>query len=112
MVAYNDGIGVTVPDEQEPVTGNTGSLLLAGESPYAGTVSFRIDNPQTNKPMAELALRYEDLDDADTSTVITYGANWYFDGHASKVQINYSKAESDDEARDMDILQVGLTVSI
>ena len=58
----------------------------------------------------ELALRYEDADNAINENTITFGANWYLQGHAAKWQFNYITLDSD--AGDTDHFQVGLTVSM
>ncbi len=58
----------------------------------------------------ELALRYEDADSAINENTITFGANWYLQGHAAKWQFNYITLDSD--VGDTDAFQVGLTVSM
>ena len=58
----------------------------------------------------ELALRYEDADNVINENTITFGANWYLQGHAAKWQFNYITLDSD--VGDTDHFQVGLTVSM
>ena len=58
----------------------------------------------------ELALRYEDADNVINENTITFGANWYLQGHAAKWQFNYITLDSD--VGDTDAFQVGLTVSM
>jgi len=60
----------------------------------------------------ELGLRYEDFDDAANTNWITVGANWYLQGHAAKWQVNFITADSDAAANELDMFQVGLTVSM
>lgn len=55
----------------------------------------------------EAAIRYEDLDDDDNTTVMTVGANWYLQGHAAKWQFNYIAGDSDLDALDTNLFQVG-----
>jgi hypothetical protein len=96
MVDYDQGIGLTVPAD-----------VVADATPWNVAVGVMAIPDQL-----EFGVRYEDLDDAEDSTVITIGANWYMQGHNAKWQANYSTADSDDVARDGDVIQVGLTVSI
>ena len=60
----------------------------------------------------EAAARYEDLDDEDSTSIITVGLNYYAVGHAAKWQVNYAMVDSDDDALDADILGIGLTVGV
>jgi hypothetical protein len=58
----------------------------------------------------EVALRYEDLDSATDTTVITAGVNYYMSGHDAKWQFNYST--TDDDTFDLDWFGLGLTASV
>jgi hypothetical protein len=60
----------------------------------------------------EVAARYEDLDDEDSTSVITVGLNYYAVGHDAKWQVNYAMVDSDDDALEADILGIGLTVGV
>lgn len=60
----------------------------------------------------EVAIRYEDWDDADDTTAITAGVNWYHNGHAAKWQLNYMSSDSDNTSNEIDAIAVGLTASI
>ena len=60
----------------------------------------------------EGAVRYEDLDDDDDSTVLTVGVNRYVEGHDAKWQLNYSMVDSDDDTIEADILALALVVTI
>lgn len=90
-----------------PATGAglTGSFIDA--TPFNVAASFAV-MPDT----VELAVRYEDFDDANDTTAITVGANWYLQGHAAKWQANYITTSSDVSATEFDLIQIGLTVSI
>lgn len=79
----------------------------ANNTPFNVAGSFVIMPDQL-----EAAIRYEDFDDADNTSWITVGANWYLQGHAAKWQLNYIKSDSDNAAFDTDHFQVGLTVSM
>lgn len=61
----------------------------------------------------EFGLRYEDLDDDENSTVFTFGANFYpAESQNTKFQLNFSSADSDDDFRKGDVVQLGMTVSV
>lgn len=96
FVDYDQGIGLAVPAD-----------IIADATPWNivfGVVAI--------PDQLEFGVRYEDLDDDEDTTVVTVGANWYMQGHAAKWQANYSTADSDDAARDGNVIQVGLCVSI
>lgn len=80
---------------------------VSDATPFNVAASFAVMPDQL-----ELAVRYEDFDDANDTTAITVGANWYLQGHAAKWQANYITTSSDVSANEFDIIQVGLTVSI
>jgi len=60
----------------------------------------------------EAAARYEDLDDDANTEIITLGVNYYAMGHDAKWSVNYAMANSDDDALDVNILGIGLTVGV
>jgi hypothetical protein len=60
----------------------------------------------------EGALRYEDLDTATNTTIITAGVNYYLSGHDAKLQANYGMLSDDAPGADTDIFAIGLTASI
>jgi hypothetical protein len=101
MVDFDQGIGLVVPDQ------GGGTETIADASPWNVSVGIVAMPDQL-----EFGVRYEDLDDDEDTTVVTVGANWYMQGHAAKWQADFSTADSDDTARDGDVIQVGLTVSI
>lgn len=104
-VEYNDAFGIEVP-------GSAGTLteILVGNRPFSVMASYLIVDGKT--PIVELGIRFEDLDDDDKSTIQTIGANWYISGHDAKVQLNFSSADSDEIARQMDVVQIGLSISL
>jgi len=97
MVDYGDGVaGAPLPVGAELAT-----------TPWDGTVSFMV-SPDT----WELAARWDDFDDSNDTTMITLGLNRYLEGHNAKWQINYSTIDSDMTANEIDMIQLGLTVSV
>lgn len=63
-------------------------------------------------PQYEGAVRYEDLDDVDNTTVITLGVNRYVKGHDIKWGIEYATVMSDIDALEIDTIALGLNVTI
>ena len=53
----------------------------------------------------ELGIRYQDLDDTNSTDVMDIGANYYVDGHAMKYIINWTSVGSD--AGDTDLIRIG-----
>ena len=57
----------------------------------------------------ELGVRFQDMDDADDTTVTEVGINHYIDGHNLKYAIGYRSIGSDNAGLEADIIQVQLT---
>jgi hypothetical protein len=81
------------------------SYTDGGPSPYSATVGYCI--PDTD---FELAVRYEDLDDDAETTLLTFGANMYMEGHNGKWQLNFLDVSSDDAGVEGSAILLGLTV--
>ena len=60
-----------------------------GSTPYDVTVSYLINEEY------EAALRYEDLDNALDTTVLSVGVNWYQSGHNAKWHFGYADISND-----------------
>ncbi len=60
----------------------------------------------------EAAARFEDVDDTDSTEVLTLGVNYYMQGHAAKWQFNYIDISSDTTANEGDAFVLGLTASV
>jgi hypothetical protein len=60
----------------------------------------------------EAAVRWEDLDDDNDTSLLTFGVNYYAVGHDAKWQFNYVTSSSDDSDLEADIFGVGLTVGV
>lgn len=104
-VDYNGQFGLEVPNGV-----GTFTEVVSDSQPFSATFSYRFDDAA--RPVAEIAVRFEDLDDDEKSTIQTWGLNWFVKEHTAKVQLNYSVADSDDEARNMDVAAIGLTISL
>lgn len=91
-------------DQDKDIYGVTGT---SDNTPWDIALGWMISPDQW-----EIAVRYEDFDDDDNSTAITGGLNWYQSGHAAKWQLNYSTIASDWTEIEVDVLQIGLCVSI
>jgi hypothetical protein len=59
----------------------------------------------------EAAVRYQDADDADNSTIMTLGVNYYISGHDIKWTAQYDTIDSDDASLEQDAISLGLGVS-
>lgn len=96
IVDYDDGFGFLLP---------AGAVI--GESPWNLAVGYMFAPDQW-----EAAVRWEDMADANDTSALTVGVNYYQAGHAAKWQLNYSSVTSDAAANEIDLIQVGLVVSI
>ena len=102
MVDHDQDIGFALPANSVTVSSNT-----ADASPWMIAGGFMFVPNQW-----EAGVRYEDFDDDEDTTAITLGVNWYQAGHAAKVQFNYSMVDSDANANEIDMYQIGLVASI
>ncbi|MEX1025750.1 MAG: porin [Planctomycetota bacterium] len=79
--------------------------FLAGDStPFALTGSFMLNEE------FEVALRFQDVDDADDRRLLTAGVNWFQSGHNAKWQANITDVSADTDANEGTFLQVGLVL--
>jgi hypothetical protein len=124
----NATIGVFVADEgavdDGMAFGADARMTMGAFSGGFEIVSFDDNSPgfQDSTPWAvnlgymvvpdewELGVRWEDLDDAAGTTVLTAGANWYLNGHNTKWQFNVLRFDDDND--DGLAFQVGLTIGL
>ena len=59
----------------------------------------------------ELGIRYQDLDDTNSTDVMDIGANYYVDGHAMKYIFNWTSVGSDSAAGDSDLIRLGFNAA-
>ncbi len=76
-------------------------------TPWSAAVSYMLSPEEW-----EVALRYEDLDDASNTNVLTLGANYYMTGHNAKWQLNVITVDSDSNALDGTLFGLGLTLGL
>jgi hypothetical protein len=60
----------------------------------------------------EGAVRYQDFDDADNTTMLSIGVNRYVKGHDIKWHLSWSTIDSDDSANEADLITLGLAASM
>jgi hypothetical protein len=73
-------------------------------NPYSLTASAMVVPDRV-----ELALRFDDFEDNLGRELLTAGANYYFEGHAAKLQLNFTHLDS--LGGDEQILALGATVA-
>ena len=76
-------------------------------TPFSVTASYMVSPDEY-----EIAVRFEDLDDGNDTTIITGGVNRYVTGHDAKWGINYTTTQSDVSSLEIDVISVGLTLSV
>jgi len=59
----------------------------------------------------ELGVRFQDMDDADDTSIMEIGVNRYLDGHNLKYSIGYRSISADTAANESDLIQVQLQVN-
>lgn len=98
IVDFDDGpFGVT-----DPVLGvNT----VDDTTPWNATISYMFTD------MWEAALRYEDADDTDDSTAISFSINHYVQGHDIKWTGEFRTVDTDNAIDDFDVFGLGVSLS-
>jgi len=106
FVSYGDGGAGSNLDTNDPhvlaaALNPTGNLADASVWSLMGTFALN--------ESWELGLRYQDLDDAASTDLIDFGANYYVDGHAMKYIINWTSVGSDNG--DTDLIRIGVNAA-
>jgi hypothetical protein len=82
------------------------ALTTADSSPWDITGSYLFSD------MWEGVVRYEDADDADNSNQMTFGVNYFVSGHDIKWTAEYIAFTSDNAIGDVNVIALGLAVSM
>ncbi len=85
------------------IPGYAGAVLEGDNTPWSLMGTFALNESW------ELGLRYQDLDDTNSTDIIDFGANYYVDGHAMKYIINWTSVGSD--LGDGDLIRVGFNTA-
>jgi hypothetical protein len=83
---------------------NTFIPLDGDTTPWNFTLGYLLNNDW------EVALRHEDTDNADDTSITSLGANYYMSGHTAKAQAQISSFDSDDTFQDGTIVKIGLSI--
>jgi hypothetical protein len=108
----NAGVGETAIGLEVGLT--MSGFSLAGEMvdfDEAGNTPWDITGSYLFTQNWEAAVRYQDADDADNSTIMTLGVNYYISGHDIKWTAQYDTIDSDDASLEQDAISLGLGVS-
>jgi len=133
-------VALAYADDQDPLTGGTSvsaDAVVTGKRMYfhAEVIDYDkdfmgLDKVLVTVPLAntttlaltasylvaedmEVAVRHEDWDDADNSTRLTLGFNFYqVLQHRAKWSINYTDLTSDDPALEAQVFSAGLTLNL
>lgn len=101
-VSHDDGFtGIT-----SGVASKVDAAGFADDTPWDVTLAWMLTEQW------ELAAEYEDNDDPGSTTTVRGGVNYYVHGHAAKWQLNYATTSSDSPALEVDLVTLGLLVSI
>ena len=81
--------------------------VVGDTTPFSVTASYMVSPDEY-----EIAVRFEDADDSADTSRITLGVNRYITGHDAKWGINYTTTDSDSAILEVDVVSVGLTLSV
>jgi hypothetical protein len=90
----------------EIVDYDTGGFI-PDSTPFSAQVGFMFVPDQW-----EAAIRYQSLDTATDTTILTLGINYYMSGHDAKWQLNYEDVSDDVGTSEFDWFGIGLTASV
>lgn len=109
LVSFGDGFSGAGAD-QEGSTFNRVFMAvnLADATPFSLMGTFMLSEGTADYGAWELGARFQDLDDADSTSVIDIGANYYVNGHDLKYILNWTNVSSDVDANEFDLIQVGV----
>ena len=86
------------------------AAIEGDNSPWSIMATFALNE------QVEVGLRYQDLDDAESTDVIDLGLNYYIDGHAMKYIFNWTSVGQDFGggsfgAGDTDLIRIGVNAA-
>jgi phosphate-selective porin len=85
---------------------DTPTFVGADSTPWDITGSYLFSD------MWEGVVRYEDLDDVDSTNVMTIGVNYFVSGHDIKWTVEYLDTTSDVAANEFSVVSLGVAVSM
>ncbi len=110
MVSRDDsGVGSNFDTNESHIMLTRGEYTAAAvegdNSPWSLMGTFALNESW------ELGIRYQDLDDTNSTDVMDIGANYYVDGHAMKYIFNWTSVGSDSAAGDTDLIRLGFNAA-
>lgn len=109
IVSFGDGFSGSNRDQEGGMFNQgTGGMSLADSTPFSIMGTFMLSEGTADYGAWELGARFQDLDNADNTTVIDIGANYYVNGHDLKYILNWTNVSSDTAAAEFDLIQVGV----
>jgi hypothetical protein len=102
VLSIDDGIAATT--DEDFLAGPAFVVFDADSTPWDATASYLVNEE------IEVGARYESVDNDDDTSLITVGVNWYQSGHNAKWQASVVDIDSDTDAFEGTIWQVGVVV--
>jgi hypothetical protein len=101
---FGNAFALGQPDQGILGVAGTTVPTVGDTTPWGATVGLGINDSN------ELAFRWDDTDNSSDDKIMTGGYTYYVEGHAAKVQVNFTRIDS--SGPDTDLFTVGLTGSI
>ena len=115
LLTTSDNLSLANADQNELLGGgfiNVADLGLGDTTSYSigGTLMLTDPTSRSNTGAWEVGARWQDLDNADDTTILDIGVNYYIEGHNMKYILNYTSINSDAGAAvpDADLFRVGV----
>lgn len=104
FASIDDGLTLATTGDLGNYVGAAQPTLTPDSSPFSLTGSYMLNEEW------EVAVRFQQLDDADDRSMITLGANWFQNGHNAKWQANITDISADTDTNEGTLFQVGLVL--
>jgi hypothetical protein len=98
--------------DKDFTAGAVGGGAAKKASGHGDTTPFGIQAAYAFNENWEAAVRFDDQDDADDTSTIGAGINYYVKGHDCKWQLDVLSTSSDQDALDTDTILLGLTIVV
>lgn len=103
FLSLGDAVSAANVDQENPLVS---ALLEPDTTPFSLQGTFMLSEAGSEYGAWELGVRFQDFDNADDTSVIDIGANYYANGHDYKYIINWTSVDSD--SADGDLISLGV----
>lgn len=109
LVSFGDGFSPAGADQEGSIFNQAiVGTSLADSTPFSIMGTFMLSEGTADYGAWEVGARFQDLDNADNTTIIDIGANYYVNGHDLKYIFSWTNVSSDTASAEFDLIQAGI----